>query len=148
MCGGSCTTGCKNITADGWSSRFVWKDGNKLQLYIYDQDRDDGGKPNERYCGTVYDLHFNANMEVWIKLRMEIKINTPGKHDGLAKVLINGKVKYNNPKACWRGDVEKDKARIDLFYFTTFFGGSTQVWAPTKDSFSYFDNFKVYQPKN
>eukprot|EP00493_Phyllostaurus_siculus_P024377 UN24717 len=29
ICGGSCTTGCKNITADGWSSRFMWYGGNK-----------------------------------------------------------------------------------------------------------------------
>ena len=95
----------------------------------------------------MHDLHFSANTEEWIKLRMEIKINTPGKHDGLAKISINGKVKYNNPRTCWRGNVGLDMAQIDLFYFTTFFGGSTQVWAPAKDSYAYFDNFKVYQPK-
>ncbi len=141
---GTCTTGCKNITADGWSSRFVWKSGNNLHLYIYDQDRDDGGNPADRYCGTIYDLNYVITPGQWLKLKKEIRINTPNKYDGLVKIWVNGNKIYENLRMRWRGNT--NGADIKLFYFTTFFGGSTRDWAPLRDSYAYFDNFHVYQP--
>ncbi len=33
--------------------------------------------------------------------------------------------------------------RIDIFYLSTFYGGSDSSWSPTADNYVRFDNFKV-----
>ena len=32
---------------------------------------------------------------------------------------------------------------INLFYFSTFYGGADPSWAPTSDQYIYFDNFRI-----
>lgn len=147
LCGGSCSTGCTEMVADGWSSRFVWKNGNKLYLYIYDQDRYRNKKvrADNRYCGTVYYVNFDATPGEWVTLRQELKINSPNKYDGSIRVHVNGKETFFKDDFRFRGDTDTTEAQIDMFYFTTFFGGSTRDWAPSRDCYTYFDNFHVFK---
>eukprot|EP00794_Sanderia_malayensis_P009514 gene9514-10502_t len=137
LCSSTCTTGCKNITAEGWSSRFLWKGGNHLTLYTYDQDR-------TARCGTVNYLGYDIVPGRWTRLKQEIRLNSPNAYDGTARVWIDGAMVYERRNLRWRGDTQGGK--VGLFAFTTFFGGSTRDWSPSKDCYTYFDNMRVYRP--
>ena len=121
----------------------MWKQKGKLILYLYDQDRNQGGDPNERYCGTGHDLNYIAKTDEWIRLRQEIRVNIPGVDNGSIKIFVNGIEKFNRNNLRLRGNTSK--GRINRFYFTTFYGGSKRDWAPHRDTFAYFDNFNVFQ---
>ncbi len=78
----------------------------------------------------------------WDTLTIKIRINTPGFADGQALAWLNGKPVLANRSIRYRA-AGINAFKVGLFYFSTFFGGSTPDWAPGKDEYLLFDDFCV-----
>lgn len=123
LAGGRGNTGGKRPTGDGWSARYMWRDSGRLSLYLYHLDQ-----PG-RY-GGYFDTTAQFETDRWYRLRQEVRLNHPDRSDGVITVWVDGKVVLRLPELRLRVG---EKAPIDSFYFSTFFGGSTSSWAPSHD---------------
>jgi len=75
----------------------------------------------------------------WNKIKERVLLNTPGVADGVLQVWVNNVRKLNYSGIIYR--VNKS-VKANGFYISSFFGGSDSTWAPKKDTYSYFRNFK------
>jgi hypothetical protein len=71
-----------------------------------------------------------------------VRLNDPGKHNGLIKVEIDGDTKIEYDKMNWR---HNGNLKIDALAFATWFGGSDSSWAPDRDVEAYWRNLKIYK---
>eukprot|EP00549_Striatella_unipunctata_P002129 CAMPEP_0118700094 /NCGR_PEP_ID=MMETSP0800-20121206/16353_1 /TAXON_ID=210618 ORGANISM="Striatella unipunctata, Strain CCMP2910" /NCGR_SAMPLE_ID=MMETSP0800 /ASSEMBLY_ACC=CAM_ASM_000638 /LENGTH=299 /DNA_ID=CAMNT_0006600563 /DNA_START=358 /DNA_END=1258 /DNA_ORIENTATION=+ len=136
--GGSRTTGCNDITPDGWSVRMVWRQNGRPELYVYHQDR-------VNRCGDSKEADFNFSVGKWYRIDMYIEMNSAADAaDGLAELYINGirYVRYDELRLTGNMDV-----LIDSFMFSSFYGGGDTTWSPSKDTYVYYDNFQVHPAK-
>ena len=69
-------------------------------------------------------------------------MNTPGVHNGIIQSWFDGELVLDRDNIRYR---DVDTFSIDKFYFDTFYGGSSILWAPSVDVYSYFDNFIIYE---
>ena len=144
MCGGECYTGGKAAQArencDGWSARYMWREDGKGIAYLYSC----GASPEDTYAENIpmmlgdKQLKFEENTKYTVKQRIEL--NTGRNQNGVLKVWVNGKVVIDKKNVLY---AQAGKAPVDTFYFSTFFGGSSQEWAPKKDVQIDYDNFKI-----
>lgn len=138
LVGGAHTSGCTKIVPDGWSARFMWKESGNANLYMYEQNRRSG-------CGDSYSLSETAvfSKNQWVRVTQRVVINTPGQRDGMVEVWIEGAKRLSMPKFELRGNVGADVALVDAVSLQTFYGGSSQSWAPPKDTHADFSEFHV-----
>lgn len=132
--GSGCNTGGGYPTGyDGWSARVMWREGGALENYMYHSKQ----------------THFYGDDEYWQKLatpgswhhfQHRVVMNDPGVANGIMQAWLDGELVLD------MHDVEYRKTAdigINLFYFSTFYGGNDSSWAPSKDQMTYFDNFKI-----
>jgi hypothetical protein len=138
LVGGSHTSGCKSITADGWSARFMWRGGGRGEVYLYHQNRQNG-------CGDDYEFPSPGNFikGPWNRITEHVVINTPGKNDGYVEAWYNGKKQVTMNNLQLRGKVSETTALVDAVSLQTFYGGSSSGWAPPHDTHSKFSNLYV-----
>lgn len=145
LCGSQCNTGGNPPTGrDGWSARLMWRSGASLVQYVYSAGQ----------AGTYgTDLVWKKNGEPlvvetgkWHEVQVRICLNTPGtdggqgKYDGRVTGWYDGELAIDTIGFRFR---DLDTMHIDQFYFSTFFGGSTNDFRPTKDERIFFDDFAV-----
>lgn len=145
LCGSQCNTGGNPPTGqDGWSARLMWRSGASLVQYVYSAGQ----------AGTYgTDLVWKKNgaplvVETgkWHEVQVKICLNTPGtnggqgKYDGRVTGWYDGELAIDTVGFRFR---DLDTMHIDQFYFSTFFGGSTNDFRPTKDERIFFDGFVV-----
>ena len=136
LAGGKANTGGKKATGDGWSARYMWGEGGKLDLYLYHLDQ-------RTQYGDRFPLQAKAIPGQWVTLSQVVQVNTPGKADGRIQVWLNEKLALDQKGLRLRGKVKPEVALVDQFMFSTFHGGSTRKWAPTRDSHARFDDFHI-----
>lgn len=114
----------------GFSARIMWRKKGSVYQYLYYEGKDPSMKWGE-------DLAWNVKFKPgkWHRLKTRIKMNTPGRKDGIIQSWFDGK-KILDKKIMFRA--KGSKFRIDAFNFTTFFGGNDKTWAPKKNEFAYF----------
>ncbi|MDB5105935.1 MAG: hypothetical protein JWP91_3624 [Fibrobacteres bacterium] len=138
LVGGSHTSGCKDIVADGWSARFMWHDGGGGHFYYYHQNR-----VND--CGDVRNfangLAFKKS--AWNRITEHVVVNAPGQANGSAQAWLNGAKVTDMTGIKWRGSVAATVAMVDQVSLQTFYGGSTSDWSPTSTTHSRFSAFVV-----
>lgn len=134
LAGGKANTGGNKATGDGWSARYMWGEGGKLDLYLYHLDQ-------KTQYGDRIELKAQAVPGKWITLSQVVHVNTPDKADGRIQVWLNEKLALDQKGLRLRGKVDTDVALIDKFLFSTFHGGSTREWAPIRNSHARFDDF-------
>lgn len=71
-------------------------------------------------------LHFKSGQ--WNAVEMYIKLNTPGKKDGVLELVVNGERRRLNTVRYRTDDI-----RIEHFEVSPFFGGSSEAYAPSQD---------------
>jgi hypothetical protein len=138
LIGGSHTTGCDAITADGWSARFMWLINCAGTIYLYDQNR-------QNNCGDDYIFSNGADIAVnqWSRITERVVINTPGQKNGIVQAWFNGKQVVSLTAVELRGNVSTTTAMVDGVSLQTFYGGSTSDWAPGVTTHSLFSVFHV-----
>lgn len=143
MCGGKCYTGGSAAEArtncDGWSTRYMWREDGKGVAYVYSC-----GSPSETYAEDIpmmsggTQLKFKVGTKYTLKQRIEV--NSGRNRDGILKVWVNGQVVIDRKNMLY---AQAGTAPVDKFYFSTFFGGSGQDWAPPYNVQADYDNFNI-----
>lgn len=138
--GGTQTSG-GNQGDGGFSTRFMWRKGGGGELYLYAAQPPSG--PDVIQTGKGFSIGrdtFTFPTGAWSALQQHVKLNTPGKPDGVLQVSINGKVVINRSDIMYRTD---PSLHIEGLFFSTFFGGDDATWASPTAQESYFADFKL-----
>lgn len=138
LAGGVANTGGDKPTgADGWSGRMMWREGGQIVQYTYHPDQ-----PTEYGEDMPWDLggqrHFVPGE--WHLVEHRVVMNTPGESDGALEGWLDGELVFSRAGIRFRDAAD---FAVDLFYFSTFFGGSDASWAPPADTYVDFDEFIV-----
>lgn len=130
-------TGGKPADGTGWSARYMWRPDARLVVYLYHLDQPD------KYGEDVDINGFVVQPGAWFQITQRIQINTKDNADGRLQVWVDDSLLLD------RSDVRFRKApdgKVDHFYFSTFYGGSTKKFAPEKEQRIWVDDFVIRKP--
>ncbi|KAI9256652.1 hypothetical protein BDA99DRAFT_441729 [Phascolomyces articulosus] len=141
-----CSGGSNSDTC--FSTRFMWRREGDGEIYAYlpeNEQREDLCNEEGNICNPNYGYSLGRGSwrfkkGEWVKVRQTLKMNRPGRLDGIVMVHVNGQLVYNERRLAF---VNKDTDKVIGIAFHTFFGGSGIEWAPTKDMYAYFKDFSV-----
>ena len=133
-----CNTGGGIPTGyDGWSARGMWREDGALENYIYH-----AGQRNYFADDELWDV--SATPGVWHNVQHRVVLNTTGQKNGILEAWFDGTKVLSITNLEYR---KVDDVGINLFYFSTFFGGNDSSWAPSTDQTMNFDNFIISTDK-
>lgn len=126
-----------SATGNGWTAQGVWGSQYALRPYYYDQLAN----------GQVNQL--NANLVIprgyWIHITRRVKMNTPGKRDGIFELYVNDSLRAQATDVEWRSLQQgADYGKISHLHMTYFFGGSGADYASKRDNYIRIDNLVAY----
>lgn len=131
---------------NGFSARYMWRDGGRLVVLLYHMDYD-------KIYGQDVDLLYPDGRTVvaergeWIHLAQRVKMNTVTVENGVAKANPDGilQVWVNGVLVLNRTDLRlrTNDALVDNFYISTFHGGGDETWAPIEDCYIWFDDIRI-----
>jgi hypothetical protein len=116
---GKYSNGLHPVDGDGWTARLM---------------------PKESHWGDSWRINASIKPNTWQTITQHIRLNSPGKSNGLYAIWVNGEKVTERNDMLWR---YANKGLIDSFIFSTFHGGNTQDWAPRWDSHADFDDFEI-----
>nr|WP_157593999.1 heparin lyase I family protein [Rubripirellula obstinata] len=133
LAGGSATTGKRRPTGDGWSARFMWRRGGDAVLYLYHLDQ-------RKSHGDDFALGVRFKPGVWHTIKQRVTVNSDQERDGRIEVWFDQAKVLDASSLRLQSD---NQAPVDRFYFSTFFGGTGDEWAPKQDQVIDFADFKT-----
>ena len=133
-------TGCvDNADIDGFSARLMWRENGQVFSYLYNPFKKDDCGDYDAFSPITY---FNKGQ--WYTITQEVQLNDVSgstvKDNGFVREWLDGVQVLDLQKLKLR---DKDSVFIDEIKMDTFFGGSSDDWAPTTDQYAYFDHFAV-----
>lgn len=129
-------TGCvSNAQVDGFSARFMWREGGQVLQYLYHPEK-------KNRCGDYHSLGKFFQKGRWHTITSFVRLNDVGKHNGIAKSYLDGELLLELDSLNFRSN---KNITINSLLFETFFGGGSMSWAPQSDQYAYFDNIIVAQ---
>jgi hypothetical protein len=139
LAGGNAPTGCVNTDANGFSARLMWRQNGALIGYLYDQDQ--GGD-----CGNNITTSHNFKAGQWYSLKERVKLNTGRNHDGELQLWVDDRLVIDRKNMEYMAAAPANLINVVLFH--SFFGGSTQDWAPARQcSISFAEPFATLLTK-
>lgn len=118
---------------NGFSTRFMWREGGKGEVYAY--------LPTSVDHGTSFGAgNWSFVPGIWYELEQHVVLNTIGKKDGSIEVWVDGKPILKKENLYFRS---VDTLKIQGIFFSTFFGGHDSSWAAPKDTYIDFANFAI-----
>lgn len=139
LCGGECnTSGEKPTGVDGWSARIMWREDGRIVQYVYYPDQPGDYGVDFPWSGAGSDSSFSPGL--WHHVETRIKLNTVGVSDGTIESWLDGVLVLNAAGLRFR---DVSRLGIDVFYFSTFYGGSDETWAPPSDQSVEFDGLVI-----
>lgn len=143
-------------TADGtngFSMRLMWRENCTAEVYGY-LPRVENQHLIEKYKDSltqnpttkiIYGWsigrgEFSLPKGEWVKVELTIKVNDPGVKNGTVKVALNGKQVFQRDEIVYRTN---NKLLVGALFFSTFFGGSDESYAATKDESLSFGDMMV-----
>ncbi len=137
--GGYCSGGETCNGNNGFSSRYMWRENGRAQLYLYHMDKP--GKFGEEFWFKDRDgddVYFERGK--WHNLIQRVRINDGNQSNGEVDVWMNGEqvLSVDDLKFV------TNNQGIDALMFSTFHGGGKSTeWWPDYEVHSYFDDFVV-----
>lgn len=134
LCGGGQTCTGDN----GFSSRYMWRNNGRAELYLYHMD-----KPDQ--WGERFDFEGSDGSEKyfqrgkWHNLIQRVKINDGNQLNGEVDVWLDGEQVLSIDELRF----VTNNQGIDSLYFSTFHGGSGSDWLPEREVYSYWDDFII-----
>ncbi|MBM2615065.1 hypothetical protein JIG36_05760 [Actinoplanes sp. LDG1-06] len=137
-----CSGGVPCTGYNGFSSRFVWGRDGKASVYYYSMG-------HEGVYGDARVLKWTDGSDVyyprgeWFHVAMKVRANTvtggQANADGEIRAWFN-----RRPAATVTGlRFVRNGDLVDAAYFSSFFGGATTDFAPTRPSYIWYDTVKV-----
>jgi Cellulose binding domain len=126
------------------SARLMWRAGGKLEFYLHTES-----DPRVRLLwDNVPGVgHAELVQGEWQTLQVRVKLNTPGRADGIWQGWIDGRLAADYRDLTFRSSPE---ANLNTVFFSTFHGGSSgsastpeEIWWPDRDGHIWFDDFVV-----
>lgn len=108
-----------------WTVRPMWAEGGRLRLYSWDM-----GVPAGQYPDGFYTKRPVLSAGNTYRIGVHVRMNTPGKRDGYAALLLDGKRVVSKRWAQFRSTAYLG---IDSVLFSVFYGGSGPQYAPMHD---------------
>ncbi|TWT51268.1 hypothetical protein Pla22_40450 [Rubripirellula amarantea] len=156
LAGGTAPSGSKPADGyNGWAARMMWRTdlsgtpgdpvqhSAKLMQYVKHPtsgSKLDGKQEDKLYWRDQDDEDIEIVAGKWYRITSLVKLNDVGRANGIILGWLDGKRMLAERGIEFR---YTDDLKIDMFYFTTFFGGSTSAWAASKDETIYFDDFNI-----
>jgi hypothetical protein len=84
---------------------------------------------------------FQFQRGTWNRLKLQMKLNTPGFPDGLLKLTVNDLTVIEKNNVVWRTN---PSVSIEGINIASWYGGSSSSWAPILDQRLYMKNFRLY----
>ena len=132
--GDGCNTGGGFPTGyDGWSGRGMWREDGVLENYMYHADQF-----YEYGDDEIWDVKPVRGQ--WHTIQHRIVMNTVGEANGVVEAWFDGVKVLSSTNMLYRKTAD---IGINLFYFSTFYGGADPSWAPGSDQYMYYDNFRI-----
>lgn len=145
-------SGCSGCNSDVtsrtncFSARFMWgKEGNGYP-YLYlplnvNHEPEFCSLANNCVagCGLAYNQQAYFTRNKWTKIREYVKLNTPGRNDGILRVWVNDVKKIDYAKMNYR---TKSSIGVNGFVVHPFFGGSGDTWKTPVDTYTLYKGFK------
>lgn len=122
---------------DRFSARIMWRRHGKIVQYVYHPDQ-----PHQHGDELPWDRggqHFFVPGQ-WHHIETRVKLNTPGLRDGIIQSWLDGELAFDRRNFRFR---DTARLRINIFDFSTFFGGSDRSWSTTKEENVFFDNVLI-----
>ena len=125
-----------------WSARIMFGGDGRSKSYLYEQSPDKKYGVGDTSRGPVF------KKGVWQEVRIQVKLNTPGKADGRFAVHVDGRQVNQQDGVEFRARDGKETL-ISKMLFSTFHGGNSPDCAPKDDQRKFvtvhadFDNFRV-----
>ncbi len=132
-----CSGGQTCDGTNGFTARYMWRDGGRAQLYLYDMTKGSGYGREVYFDDDGRSVSFQPG--TWHRLVQRVRLNTVGRRNGEVEIWMDGRQVVDVT------DLEFRTADwgIDTLYFSTFFGGNSSKWYPTRTSYARFDDFVV-----
>lgn len=112
----------------------MWRNGGDIEGYLYIPGKEGA------YGKSFGRGSFRFEPGKYYKIEQFLKMNTPGKNDGILVIYADEKEVFRDEKVKFR---EGPETKIDSILFSTFFGGSDGSFATPKDTYAYFKDFAV-----
>lgn len=144
--GDNCSGGMTCDGVNGFSARYMWRQGGRAVLYLYHMDKaNKWGDDRELTFADGKPVIFPKNE--WIHLVQRVKVNTV--KDGLAQKDGEVQVWFNGQEVLNLDNIRfvSNKSKVDNMYFSTFHGGNTADWAPRETCWIWFDELKISDKK-
>lgn len=135
--GGNAKGKIKPTGMDRFSARIMWRKQGKIVQYVYhaDQPHQHGDELPWKIGGQRF---FSPGK--WHRIETRVKLNTPGVKNGIIQSWLDGELAFDKRDFRFR---DTNALHIDIFDFSTFFGGSDRSWATKKQEQIYFDNLII-----
>ena len=124
---------------DGWSARMMFWENGKLSFYLYYPNQ--SSKFGERlYLKGLSKDTLHISRGAWHTITQHIKMNTPGKTDGILQAWYDGQEVFYADTILFR---KTPNLKIDQIFYSVFLGGDDLSWTSAKDEYICFDDFHV-----
>ncbi|MET0401878.1 MAG: polysaccharide lyase [Cystobacter sp.] len=140
--GKSCSGGQVCTGLNGFSSRMIWRSGGQAAIYYYHMGHE-GQYGDYKVLKTPAGADISYPRGTWVNVAQRLKVNTVTNNkanaDGEIEIFYNGvsAAKITGLRFVTNTDV------VDKAYFSSFFGGATTEFAPTINSYIWYDDLKV-----
>jgi hypothetical protein len=157
MCSGS------KVTPNGrncFSARLMWRPNGIGETYFYVPINKQQGQfcsrcaywPPRPTCRELRGQDFCSwnrgsftfAQGKWTKVQQYIKLNTPGRSNGVYQLYINRQLVMSSSGVYYRAT---SGLKLRGMLFSTFMGGDDSSWAPRKNQWAYFRNIRLYGPQ-
>lgn len=118
---------------DGWSARGMWRSNGSLENYVYHANQ-------TGHYGEQQPWNSKAIPGKWHRVQHRVVLNEPGHKDGILQAWFDRALVLSVDTMEYR---KTHSIGINLFYFSTFFGGNDSSWAPATGQRIFFDNFVI-----
>lgn len=124
--------------ADGWSARgqFEGRRDGKTPIGFYCYHMDMKGRYGSQWIWERDGLGFLENNR-WYCVEQYVKLNTPGKADGVLRGWVDGRLAFDKTDVRMRAT---DSLKIEMVWLNVYLGGS---WTAESDHHLYIDNVAI-----
>lgn len=143
LAGGAACSGGQTCTGDnGFSSRLLWRTDGQAAVYYYAMDHP-GPYGDEVYLTDAAGAPVTYPRGEWFNVVQRLQVNTVtnghANPDGEIEIWYNGQAGAKITGLRFVSNSDK----VDKAYFATFYGGGTPDYAPTHDSYIWYDDVKA-----